>query len=101
MARFVVSHRLIEKAGHSAKSSRAGFVSFAPKVSSFADVISHRDPEENRRGLIVFRGDARDVEAKRRELPQDVLIEPEFPRLPARFFPLRAGSAIPQDGSEP
>jgi subtilisin family serine protease len=64
-------------------------------------VISHRDPEEHSRGLIVFSADARDVEAKRRELPEDVLVEPEVPRQPARFLPAQTGSTPPEDASEP
>jgi subtilisin family serine protease len=101
MARFLVSHRLTKAAGRGARSSQATFSSFARGVSSFAQIISHREAEENRRGLIVVRADARDVEAKRRGLPEDVLIEPEFARAPARYWPMRIGSAIPEDAAEP
>jgi len=101
MVRFVGSHRLVTLAGSDVKSPRAMFTSFARDAASFAEVISHRDPEEHRRGLIVFSADAREVEAKRRELPEDILIEPEFPRRPARFLPTRIGSASLEDASDP
>src|SRR4051794_9528007 len=101
MLRFIGSHRLTMSAGSGAKTARSTFASFARDAASFSEVISHRDSEEHRRGLIVFSADAREVEAKRRELPSDILLEPEFPRRPARFMPMQAGSVPLEDASDP
>lgn len=93
MARFLISHRLAGKQSESrAQSSRHSFEAMRHAVSAFTDVIGERSPKEgNRRGLMLAEGDAREFEAKRREYPSDLIIEPETLRQAAVFAPTSVG----------
>jgi subtilisin family serine protease len=104
MARFVVSHRLAIFDRQKDAALRSSFANFARDVRSFAHIdAEHPGAEAGRRGLLVASGDARDFEAKRREVSPDILIEPELPRRPARYLLARsdAGLATAADASEP
>src|SRR5262249_1489322 len=70
-------------------------------ASSFADVVSHRDPTGKRRGLAILNGDAREMAEKRREAPGDVFIEPQYARTAAVYTPARALAMTPEDATTP
>ena len=83
MGRFVVSHRRAEP------KARVHYEKVARDAAGFAEIVSER------RGIARLEADPRDIEAKRRELPPDVIVEPEWPRRIARYQP----AADAQDAS--
>jgi subtilisin family serine protease len=96
MARFIVSHRL---AGTQSQDERDASLSAlneaGKKIRAFANVLAQRQPIEQGRGVIFLEGDSRDVEAKRAEMPPEVIVEPEVPRTTARYFPMVSAGFFP------
>src|SRR5438552_4146962 len=88
MARFIVSHRLAGKSQDDRDASLSALNETGTRLRSFANVLTESQPKERGRGVIFMEGDSRDVEAKRAELPADVIVEPEVPRAVARYFPM-------------
>jgi subtilisin family serine protease len=94
VARFVISHRISgAKTEDERKRSRSRFNSRERAFAEYASFVADRSPEqEERRRTIFAEGEPADFQAMRRELPADIIIEPERPRVPAVFFPLRAAA---------
>ena len=83
LGRFVVSHRRAEP------KARVHYEKVARDAAAFAEIVSEQ------RGITRLQADPRDIEAKRRELPAGVIVEPEWPRRVARYHP----AADAQDAS--
>ena len=95
MARFVVSHRLAGKKTKDARlESLEALHQAHAKFRTVARTVGGAKHEAGLRGLFFLEGDARDIEAKRRELPVDVMVEPEVRRGTARFMPARSAQSI-------
>ena len=94
MARFLISHRLSGgKTADEKKRSRSYFNSRERSFAAFANFVADTSPrDESRRRTICAEGEPRDFQAMRRELPADVIIEPETHRLPAVFYPMRSAA---------
>lgn len=89
MAKFIVSHRLATGAPTSKTAPpRSTFESILSTFQGMADIKEVRPPEsDTQRGLMFLEGDAHDFEAKRKEAPADIIIEPEKLRAPCLFMP--------------
>jgi subtilisin family serine protease len=86
--RFIVSHRLSgKKTDDQRRRSRAAFEPLPHILSAFSDLIADHQPAgDTRRRTAIIDADARDVEAKHRELQHaDLIIEAEARRRPALF----------------
>ena len=80
MARFVMSNRRAGKFHESEKLlSRARFETAFNGVMPSVDVVNDRAPrgEEGRR-TVVFEADPTEMNARAREMPEDVILEPEI-----------------------
>lgn len=96
MARFIVSHRLAGKQSQDDRDASLSALSEAgTKLRSFANVVTESQPKEQGRGVIFMEGDSKDMEAKRAEMPADVIVEPEVPRTTAQFCPTTTAGFLP------
>ena len=88
MARFIISHRLAGKVSASAQdASRAAVDKAAGGMRAFASVAGKVEPKgEATRKTLVVDCDPRDMEAKRADFDDDVMVEAEAPRLPAALY---------------
>src|SRR5262245_10060602 len=92
MARSIVSHRLAGTPSASEQdASRSPMEGTDERFSAFASVQAsakskHRPESETTRRTLILDADPRDIEAKRKELPPDVMVEPEVLRQPASLI---------------
>src|SRR6266851_47583 len=96
MARFVVSHRLAGRQSQDERdASRAALNEAGIQILDFASVLGESQPKAQGRGVIFIEADTKDVEAKRASMSPAVIIEPEVPRIIARYFPMLALGLFP------
>src|SRR5689334_20090440 len=99
VARFVVSHRLAGRRDSARVASQESHETSRRKLRAFADVVADRPATPSARGIMIIDADPREILAKHREAPPDVLIEPEVCRRPARFRP--SAAAVPSRRKHP
>jgi hypothetical protein len=87
VAKFIFSHRLANrKLDFNRVESRGAFETASASFAAFAQVHTMRSPKQaTARGLMIAEGDPKDFEAKRKEAPADLIIEPQVPRRPRLF----------------
>src|SRR5712672_3546634 len=90
MARFIVSHRLAGKSQDERDVSLAALNDAGKQIGSFADVLAESQPQAQGRGVLFIEADSKDIEAKRANISPALIIEPEVPRIVARYFPMVA-----------
>jgi subtilisin family serine protease len=106
-ARFIISNRIAGKRDVSLqKASRDAFdtrfqETLAANIDILGDSAKSRKGGEAVRRVIFFEGDQVELAQKRKDLSADFMIEPERPRIPMLFNPLRylATSASPAEVS--
>ena len=88
MARFIIAHRLAgRQSGASKEQSRAAVENVVAGVRAFADVSAQPSVSPPRhRGMRVIDADAHEIKSKVHSFPENVIVEPEMVRVPARFF---------------
>ena len=91
MARFLIAQRVADKKPDPAE-SRATLKNLRVAVASVADVVETADEtqEEDAVETLILEGDPADMEAKRKELPADTIVETEKLRRPGPFHPVVA-----------
>jgi hypothetical protein len=96
MARFVVSHRLAGKQSQNERdASLSALTEAGNQLRSFASILTESQPKAQGRAVIFIEADSKDVEAQRAGMSPDLIIEPEVPRLSARYFPMIAAGLVP------
>ena len=100
MARFIVSHRLAGKRDRAV--SQAALNDSVSSFEAFADVEKDTAPDsEQERRVLHIEADAVEIQSRRAEFGQDVLIEQEVLRYPAVALPAAAGVTITLQGLQP
>lgn len=101
MARFVIARRVADEEPVPIRRRKAAFNRLRTQVASFADVVdtsAETDAGEKEVEEILFlEGDPADIEAKRKELPEDFIIETEKLRRPGVFHPLVSSIRTPEE----
>ena len=92
MARFLIAQSLADKKPEPVR-SKAMFSKMRVAVASVADVVDTADEAEEEQDTgktLILEGNPADIEAKRKELPADYILETEKLRRPGTFHPLVA-----------
>src|SRR5713226_9647110 len=90
MARFIVSHRLAGKSQDERDASLSALNEAGRQIRGFAGVLAESQPKTQGRGVMFIEADSKDVAAKRADMSPAVIVEPEVPRIIARYFPMLA-----------
>ena len=104
MARYVLSNRRMgaARARSAAAPAEAAAVAFETLLEPGADVIGTRTPERDAgRHVVVFEASPTEVAAKRPQLGNDVLVEPEILHYHANAVPLDLADAVPHAAAGP
>lgn len=99
MARFVIARRVADQEPLRGRPKKAAFSKLRSQVASFAKVIDTADDTAAAEigEMLFLEGDAADVEAKRKELPETFIIETEKLRRPGVFHPLVSSTRSPEE----
>ena len=81
MARYVLVNRLSGKRTEGSRRASQGAVDEAlARLANVRIISAHRPDRDDHRHVIVFEADPRQIEARRRELSRDIIIEPVMRR---------------------
>src|SRR5262245_10203769 len=96
VGRFIVSHRLAGKRTEGERdASFSAFNAAVPHLQKFAEILSETKPSARGRSLMFVNADPLEIEARRRDMHSDLIIEPEMLRTTARYFPIRTAGLQP------
>src|SRR5215211_5204728 len=98
MARFLITQKVADKKPEPAQ-SKATLSNLRVAVANVADIVETADEatEEDAGETLILEGDPANIEAKRKELPADSIIETEKLRRPGPFHPLVASPPSQQE----
>jgi subtilisin family serine protease len=99
MARYVIARRVADQEPTRARLKRATLSTLRRQVASFGSIIDTgvKAKADEIAETITLEGDAADVEAKRKELPENFIIETEKLRRPGVFHPVLSSTRSPEE----